>query len=63
MIHEFLMHLVDKLLENPDIESEKDVSYDEIEKSLKRNWNQRLRVFITQQRVELFHSSPTYCTA
>ena len=32
MIHEFLMNLVDKLLENPDIESEKDVSYDEIEK-------------------------------
>ena len=32
MIHELLMHLVDKLLENPDIESEKDVSYDEIEK-------------------------------
>ena len=32
MIHEFLMHLVDKLFENPDIESEKDVSYDEIEK-------------------------------
>ena len=32
MIHELLMHLVDKLFENPDIESEKDVSYDEIEK-------------------------------
>lgn len=32
MIHELLIHLVDKLFENPDIESEKDVSYDEIEK-------------------------------
>ena len=32
MIHELLMHLVDKLFENPDIESEKDVSYDKIEK-------------------------------
>lgn len=32
MIHELLMNLVDKLFENPDIESEKDVSYDEIEK-------------------------------
>ena len=32
MIHELLIHLVDKLFENPNIESEKDVSYDEIEK-------------------------------